>query len=93
MIAVVLAILILPLAAAVACLVMPGNAALRAAPVLTVIAGIASFALVLALVPDAAHGTLSYLSGYVRADAVSVVFLLATGFLYAAVAVYAVGYL
>jgi len=90
---VALAILIIPLAAAVACLVMPGRAALRAAPALTVIAGIASFALVLALVPDAARGDLSYLSGYVRADAVSVIFLLATGFLYAAVAVYAAGYL
>jgi hydrogenase-4 component F len=91
--AVVLAILIVPMVTAVACLVMPGHAALRAAPPLTVIAGIASFALVLALVPDAARGDLSDLSGYVRVDAVSVVFLLATGFVYAAVAVYAVGYL
>jgi hydrogenase-4 component F len=93
MIAVVLAILIVPLAAGVACLLMPGSAALRTAPALTVAAGAASFALVLAVVPEAAHGNLSYLSGYVRADAVSVIFLLATGFLYAAVAVYAVGYL
>jgi hydrogenase-4 component F len=93
MIAVVLAVLIVPLAAAVACLAMPGRIALRTAPPLTVMAGLASFALVLALVPDAAHGDSGYLSGYVRTDAVSVVFLLATGFLYAAVAVYAVGYL
>jgi hydrogenase-4 component F len=93
MIAVMLAILIVPLAAAVACLVLPGRAVLRVAPALTVIAGVASFGLVLALVPDAAHGDLSYLSGYLRADAVSVIFLLATAFLYAAVAVYAVGYL
>ena len=93
MLAAILAILVVPLAAAVACLVMPGAAAPRIAPAVTVIAGIASFALVLALVPDAAHGDLSYLSGYLRADAVSVIFLLATGFLYAAVAVYAVGYL
>jgi hydrogenase-4 component F len=92
-IAVALAILVLPLAAAVACLALPGRIAPRAAPALTVTAGAASFALVLALVPDAGRGDLSYLSGYVRADAVSVVFLLATGFLYAAVAVYAVGYL
>jgi len=47
---------------------------------------------VLALVPEAAHGTLNYLS-YLRVDAVSGVFLLATSFLYAAVAVYAAGYL
>jgi hydrogenase-4 component F len=93
MLAATLAIVIVPLAAAVACLVMPGPAAQRIAPALTVIAGITSFALVLALVPDTAHADLSYLSGYVRADAVSVIFLLATGFLYAAVAVYAVGYL
>jgi hydrogenase-4 component F len=93
MLGVMLAILIVPLAAAVASVVLPGRAALRTAPVLTVGAGIASFGLVLALVPAAAHGNLSYLSGYLRADAVSVVFLLATGFLYAAVAVYAVGYL
>jgi hydrogenase-4 component F len=92
-IGVVLAILIVPLAAAVACLALPGRAALRAAPALTVIAGVASFALVLALVPETAHGNLSYLSGYVTADAMSVIFLLATGFLYTAVAVYAVGYL
>ena len=42
--------------------------------------------------PAAAHRDLSYLS-YLRADALSAIFLLATGFLYAAVAVYAVGYL
>jgi len=93
MTAIVLAILIVPLAAAVACLVMPGRVALRMAPALTVSAGVVSFALVLALVPEAAHRNLSYLSGYVTADAVSMIFLLATGFLYAAVAVYAVGYL
>jgi hydrogenase-4 component F len=93
MTAVVLAILIVPLAAAVACLVMPGRVALRMVPALTVSAGVVSFALVLALVPEAAHRNLSYLSGYVTVDAVSVIFLLATGFLYAAVAVYAVGYL
>jgi hydrogenase-4 component F len=92
MIGVVLAILIVPLAAAIACLPLPGRAALRAAPALTVAAGVASFALVLTLVPGAAHGDLSYLSGYLRVDAVGVIFLLATGFLYAAVAVYAVGY-
>ncbi len=89
MLAVILAILIVPLAAGLACLIAP----VRAAAVITVVSGIASFALALALVPDTAHENLSGLSGYLRADAVSVVFLLATGFLYAAVAVYAVGYL
>jgi hydrogenase-4 component F len=87
--AVILAILIVPLAAGLACLIAPA----RVAKVMTVASGVASFALVLALVPETAHGNLSYLSGYLRADAVSVIFLLATSFLYAAVAVYAVGYL
>jgi hydrogenase-4 component F len=89
MLAVVLAILILPLAAGVVCLAIPG----RLAAAVTAVSGIASFGLVLALVPEAAHGDLSELSGYLRADAVSVIFLLATGFLYGAVAVYAAGYL
>ncbi len=89
MIAVLLAILIVPLAAALACLALPA----RAAAAVSVVSGIASFGLVLALVPDASHGDLSGLSGYLRVDAVSAVFLLATSFLYAAVATYAVGYI
>ncbi len=89
MLAVVLAILILPLAAGIVCLAIPA----RPAAAVTAVSGIASFGLVLALVPEAAHGDLSELSGYLRADAVSVIFLLATGFLYGAVAVYAAGYL
>jgi hydrogenase-4 component F len=89
MLAVVLAILVLPLLAAITSLAVP----VRAAAYVTVGSGVASFALVLALVPEAAHGDLSYLSGYLRSDALSVVFLLATGFLYGAVAVYAVGYM
>ena len=64
-------------------------ASLRA---VTAVTGVACFGLVLALVPAAAHRDLSYLA-YLRADALSAVFLLATGFLYAAVAVYSVGYL
>ncbi len=87
MIGVVLALLIVPVAAGLACFALPARAA---APV-TVVAGVACFALVLAVVPAAAHHDLSYLS-YLRIDAVSAIFLLATSFLYAAVAVYAVGY-
>ena len=45
----------------------------------------------LVLVPTAAHQDL-VLGRYLRADAISVVFLLATSFLYAAVAAYSVGY-
>ena len=88
MIGVILAILILPLAAGIACFLTSA----RAAAGITIASGIACFGLVLALVPSVTHGTLDYLS-YLRADAVSVVFLLATGFLYAAVGVYAAGYL
>jgi hydrogenase-4 component F len=86
-IAVVLALLIVPLAVAIACVVLPA----RVAPALTVVSGVACFALVLALIPAVAHRDLNYLS-YLRVDAVSAIFLLATGFLYAAVAVYSVGY-
>ena len=90
MIAVVLALLIVPLAAGITCAIRPAGSA-RPAAAVTVAAGIACFALVLVLVPAAAHRDLSYLS-YLRVDAVSAIFLLATSFLYAAVAVYAVGY-
>ena len=89
MIAVVLAILILPLGAGLVCAVLPTRAL---APAVTAVSGLACFALVVALIPAVAHRNLNYLS-YLRVDALSVIFLLATGFLYAAVAVYAVGYL
>jgi hydrogenase-4 component F len=85
---VMLLLLTMPIAAALVCLRAP----LAAARVVTVISGTASFALVLSLVPTAAHGSVTYLR-LLRVDAVSAVFLLATGFLYAAVAVYSVGYL
>ena len=87
MIGVVLALLIVPLVAGLTCFAL----AARVAAAVTVVSGLASFALVLAVVPAAAHHDLSYLS-YLRVDAVSAIFLLATGFLYGAVAVYAVGY-
>ncbi len=85
---ILLLLLALPLAAAVACLWVP----LSVARIVTAVAGIACFAFVLALVPSATHGTVGYLR-FLRVDALSVVFLLATGFLYGAVAVYSVGYL
>jgi len=88
MLAVVLLLLCLPVAAALVSLRAP-------APVpqaVTAVTGVACFGLVLALIPAAAPRDLSYLS-YLRIDALSVVFLLATSFLYGAVAVYSVGYL
>jgi len=88
MVAVILALLFAPLAAGLASLAVPA----RAGAAITMTSGIASFGLVLALVPAAAHRTLGY-GSYFRVDAVSVIFMLATAFLYAAVAVYSAGYL
>jgi hydrogenase-4 component F len=81
-------LLIIPLAAALAAMAVPP----RAAQAVTALAGLSSFGLVLALVPAASRRDLSFLT-FIRIDALSVVFLLATGFLYAAVAVYSIGYL
>jgi hydrogenase-4 component F len=89
MTAVIVALLIVPLAVGAASLFLSARAAVAA----TVVSGLASFGLVLALVPGAVGGTRSDLDGYLRVDPLSVIFLLATGFLYAAVAVYSVGYL
>jgi hydrogenase-4 component F len=83
-----LALLIVPLAVAITCFLVPA----RVATGLTTASGIASFGLALALVPEAANDAPTYVS-YLRADALSAVFLLATAFLYATVAVYAAGYL
>jgi hydrogenase-4 component F len=88
MLGVILAILILPLAVAIASFLVPA----RVAAGITIASGIACFGLVLALIPAATAGAPTYLS-YLRADALSCVFLLATAFLNAAVAVYAAGYL
>ena len=77
--AVILLILALPLLATVICVRAPQ----RACGLVTAVTGVACLGLVVALVPAAAHRDLSYL-GFLRADALSAVFLLATGFLYAA---------
>jgi hydrogenase-4 component F len=84
----VIALLAIPVCAGIASLWLPG----RIAGPLSAASGIASFGLVIALVPAASHRDISWL-GFVRADALSVVFLLATAFLYACVAVYSIGYL
>src|SRR5487761_1103781 len=87
MFGVMLALVFVPLAAGIVSLA----ASPRAAAAITVVCGITSFGLVLALVPATAHRDLTYVS-YFRTDALSVIFMLATGFLYAAVAVYSAGY-
>jgi hydrogenase-4 component F len=80
-------LLAVPLLAALACLCSP----VRVCQAVTITAGAVSFATVCVLVPAAARQDLA-LGRYLRADAISVVFLLATGFLYAAVSAYSVGY-
>ncbi|MGH9101969.1 MAG: proton-conducting transporter membrane subunit [Acidimicrobiales bacterium] len=82
-------ILVMPLVAGL----LSWRSPLRLAQGLTVGAGLATFGLSLALVPGAGSGARAALGGYLRADALSVVFLVATSFLYAATAVFAVGYL
>jgi hydrogenase-4 component F len=85
--AVFVILLAVPLVAALTCLRAP----VRACQAVSIVAGLASFGAVIVLVPAAAHHDLAA-GRYLRADAISAVFLLATSFLYAAVAVYAVGY-
>ena len=87
MFAVLLALVFVPLAAGIVPLAVPA----RAAAAVTVVSGVASFGLVLVLVPAAAHRTLAY-GSYFRVDAISAIFMLATGFLYAIVAIYSAGY-
>jgi hydrogenase-4 component F len=76
------------LAATLVCVIVPR----RVAAGVTVVAGLGSFALALATIGFAATHS-GYRFGILRADALSIVFVLATGFLYAATAVYSVGYL
>jgi hydrogenase-4 component F len=85
--AVLIAILVLPLAASVVCLKAP----MPTAKAVSLTSGVATFGLALTLVSS--HQVATALSGWLRADALSVVFLLAVSFLYGATTVFAVGYL
>lgn len=89
---VLLLIVVLPLLAIVVGLV----AARRVTQVVTGLSGIATFGLAMALVPGVGAQEISHrvtAIGILRADSLSVVFVLATSFLYAATAIYSVGYL
>jgi hydrogenase-4 component F len=88
MTAVALALLILPVLAGLAAIWLPS----RAAGPVTAVTGLACFGLVLALIPALSRHDLNAL-GFIRIDALSVVFLLATSFLYACVGLYSIGYL
>ena len=80
-------LVLLPLAGAAAGL-LPGR---RLAPAVSVVVAVACLALALALIPAVTSGPVQF--GFLRADAISVVFVVTTTFVYASSAVYAVGYL
>jgi hydrogenase-4 component F len=80
-------LLVLPAAVTVACAVVPR----RLAAALTVMTGVATFGFAVALVAPATHRTLTALH-YLRADALSVVFVLGTAFVYMTTAIYTIGY-
>jgi hydrogenase-4 component F len=88
MTAIALALLIAPALAGLAAVWLPP----RASGPVTAAVGLASFCLVLSLIPTLARHDVSTL-GFVSIDALSVVFLLATSFLYACVGLYSIGYL
>lgn len=81
-------LVLLPLIATLVC----SRATHHVAAAVTALTGVLTFALAAALVPAAADHTVTALR-YLRADALSVIFLLATCFLYAAAGIYSIGYL
>lgn len=84
---VLILLVVVPLIAVAASILAPR----RVAAGVSVAAGLVSFGLTLSLVSPAQDTIVS--AGFLRVDALSAVFLLPTGFLYAATAVYSVGYL
>lgn len=84
---VLLALFLVPLAMTLLCLVLPR----RANELGTIVAGTASFVLAILLLPAATHGVIES-APFLRLDALSEVFLLATAFLYPLAAIYTVGY-
>ena len=85
--AVLLTLFLVPLAMTLLCLVLPR----RAAEIGTIVAGAIGFALALVLLPSATRGVVEA-APFLRVDALSEVFLLATAFLYPLAAIYSVGY-
>lgn len=85
--AVLIALCLVPLVAALVC----GFAAAAVARAVTVLSGAVSLVLALTLVDPAGQSAVQV--AFLRADALSVVFLLATAFLYLMTAVYCLGYL
>jgi hydrogenase-4 component F len=84
-----IAIIVVPFIVAVINYLLP----VRVSRILTVVSGAITFGLSLALVPTAAAHAQVTAGSVLRVDALSVVFLVATTFLYAVTAVFACGYL
>jgi hydrogenase-4 component F len=84
-----IAIIVVPFIVAVTAYFLP----VRVSRLLTVVSGAITFGLSLALVPTAAAHAQVTAGSVLRVDALSVVFLVATTFLYGATAVFACGYL
>lgn len=85
--AVMIILVSVPLATTLSCVFVNR----RIAQTLTVVTGIGTFVLALLLIRPVTRGVVTL--GFLRADALSLVFLLATTFLYALCAMYAIGYL
>lgn len=83
------AIVVVPFVVAIVTYVVP----FAAARVLTVGSGVATFGLSVALIPTVVHHSELTTGSVLQVDALSVVFLVATNFLYAATAIFAGGYL
>jgi hydrogenase-4 component F len=82
-----LLLLLAPLAITLLCLVMPRGFNEYA----TMVVGVATFVVAVMLIPQVTHGTVTS-APFLRVDALSEVFLLATTFLYAITSIYTMGY-
>jgi hydrogenase-4 component F len=84
---VLLMLFLVPAAMTLLCLVMPR----RFNEYATIVSGVAAFVFVIVLIPAVTQGAVTS-APFLRVDALSEVFLLATAFLYAITAVYTIGY-
>ncbi len=85
-------LLVLLVAVTLIAVAIAGFASHRVAQLATLVSGLICLGMAVTLVPSGADHTLTAIR-YLRADALSVVFVLATTFLYAATAAYSIGYL
>lgn len=85
--AVLVCVFLVPLGMTLLCIVLPR----AVAEIATIVVAVVTFGLAVALMPAATAGTITA-APFLRVDALSEVFLLATAFLYPVVAIYTVGY-